>query len=153
MPLVSAGPVSNCGIIALLVATSQVISTAAASYLFLKRVHAVYHANKLVQHVFSILWLLCVGTNCVALPTALHKDAEIADTKHCFPAQSWSALLIAYNGHTFFDILVYLAITYKILSTYPFGQAGHRRWMPFYVTKTLPHISRAVLQGGQQYYL
>ncbi|KAI6101416.1 hypothetical protein EDD16DRAFT_394050 [Pisolithus croceorrhizus] len=53
--LLLTGPVSHCGAVSLGIVAFQVTSFAVASYLFLKRVHAVYFANKVVQHTFSCL--------------------------------------------------------------------------------------------------
>ncbi|KAI6099952.1 hypothetical protein EDD16DRAFT_493866 [Pisolithus croceorrhizus] len=143
-----AGPVSHCGAISLGIVAFQVTSFAAASYLFLKRVHAVYFANKVVQHTFSFLWLVSVGTSCAAFAGADHNSLEIADTKHCVRHQGWYALSIAFINPVLFDTLVYFAITYKILVTHTGGG-----WKALCSSSALPHLSRAVLQGGQQYYL
>ncbi|KAI6114678.1 hypothetical protein EV401DRAFT_132724 [Pisolithus croceorrhizus] len=65
--LLLTGPVSHCGAVSLGIVAFQVTSFAVASYLFLKRVHAVYFANKVVQHTFS----------CLSSSSAL-----VADIKH-----------------------------------------------------------------------
>ncbi|KAI6101417.1 hypothetical protein EDD16DRAFT_1525961 [Pisolithus croceorrhizus] len=144
-----AGPVSHCGAISAGIVTCQVTSSAAASYLFLKRVHAVYFANEVFQHIFSFLWLVGVGTSCAAFAGAYHNSLEIADTKHCIRHQGWSALSVAFVDPVLFDTLVYFAITYKILATHTRGGG----WKALCSGSALPHFSRAILQGGQQYYL
>ncbi|KAI6100593.1 hypothetical protein F5141DRAFT_306650 [Pisolithus sp. B1] len=143
--LLLTGPVSHCGAVSLGIVAFQVTSFAAASYLFLKRVHAVYFANKVVQHTFSFLWLVSVGTSCAAFAGADHNSLEIADTKHCIRHQGWYALSIAFINPVLFDTLVYFAITYKILVTHTGGG-----WKALCSSSALPHLSRAVLQGGQQ---
>ncbi|KAI6016522.1 hypothetical protein EDC04DRAFT_527562 [Pisolithus marmoratus] len=146
------GPVSNCRLIAIISATFQIISTAAASYLFLRRVHAVYFGNKNVQYFFSLLWITGIGTSCLLLYDAIHSYREIADTKHCVRQQDWAALHVAFAIPVVFDNLIYFAIMHKILSTHQTGQK--RGWRTFFShPKGLPHFSRAVFQGGQQYYL
>lgn len=146
-----AGSVSDCRVISIVLAIFQIISTAAASYLFLVRVHAVYHASKSVRHIFSFLWLVCVGVTFLALPDSLNDYAEIADTKHCIRARSWSPLGVAYTSPVYFDMAVYFAISHKIFSTH--GKSERKRWFSFRWTKALPRFSRAIVQGGQQYYL
>ncbi|KAI6015148.1 hypothetical protein F5J12DRAFT_890498 [Pisolithus orientalis] len=147
------GPVSNCRLIAAISAALQIISSAAASYLFLKRVHAVYFGSRSVQYFFSFLWVVGIGTSCLLLYDAVHGYSEIANTKHCIRQQDWAALPVAFGIPVLFDGLVYSAIIHKILSTHQTGQK--RGWRTFFYrsSKGLPHFSRAVFEGGQLYYL
>ena len=146
------GPVSNCTVIAVTLVILQVVTSAAASYLFLKRIHAVYYGSKVVRHIFTFLWLVGVGTSCVVVPGVLHGDhSEIADTKHCVRYSTWIDLAIAFSNPVLFDAVVYFAITYKILSTHQMEKK--ERWKGYFSSKTLPRFSRAVFMGGQQYYL
>ncbi|KAI6041483.1 hypothetical protein EDC04DRAFT_2668356 [Pisolithus marmoratus] len=146
------GPVSDCRLIAIISAIFQIISTAAASYLFLRRVHAVYFGNKNVQYFFSFLWIAGVGASFLLIYDAIHGYREIADTKHCIRQQDWAAVRAAFAIPVVFDNLVYFAIMHKILSTHQTGRG--RGWRTFFLPpKGLPHFSRAVLQGGQLYYL
>ena len=105
----------------------------------------------MVKHTFTFLWLVGVGTSCAAVSGALHGYSEIADTKHCVRTSGWAALSVLLSSPVLFDTLVYVAITYKILSTHRTSRQGY--WRDFCCGKALPHLSRAVFQGGQQYYL
>ncbi|KAI6002108.1 hypothetical protein EDD15DRAFT_1580721 [Pisolithus albus] len=146
------GPVSNCKLIAVISAAFQVISTATASYLFLRRVHAVYFGSKGVQYVFSFLWFAVVCASSSLFYDAVHGYQEIADTKHCIRQQYWAALPVAFAVPLGFDAFVYGAIMHKILSVHQKGQK--KGWRSFFCPpKGLPHFSRAVFEGGQQYYL
>ncbi|KAI6132886.1 hypothetical protein EV401DRAFT_2205049 [Pisolithus croceorrhizus] len=145
------GPVSKCTLVALILVAFQVISSAAASFLFLKRIHAVYYGGKIIRHIFSFLWIVGVGTSCAVFSSTLHDYREIANTKHCVRQEGWTALSIAFMDPVLFDTLVYFAIVYKILSAHRKGQKKDRRI--FCCGSGLPHFSRAVFQGGQQYYL
>ncbi|KAI6015149.1 hypothetical protein F5J12DRAFT_816291 [Pisolithus orientalis] len=145
------GPLSNCTLVAMFVVAFQVITSAAASFLFLKRVHAVYHGSRTIQYVFNFLWVIGVGTSCAVFFSTMHDYSEIADTKHCIRHQGWTALSIAFMDPVLFDTLVYFAIVYKILSGHRMGQKND--WRTFCCGNGLPHLSRAVFQGGQQYYL
>ncbi|KAI6128858.1 hypothetical protein EDD16DRAFT_23485 [Pisolithus croceorrhizus] len=146
------GPVSNCGLIAVISATFQIISSATASYLFLRRVHAVYFDSKNVQHAFSLLWSVGICASCLLLYDAIHNYNEIADTKHCIRQQYWAPLPVAFWIPVLFDCVVYCAIMYKILSSHRTGQK--KGWRSYFChPKELPHFSRAVFEGGQQYYL
>ncbi|KAG6330661.1 hypothetical protein ID866_8427 [Astraeus odoratus] len=148
------GPITDCRLLAIISGAFQVISYAAASYLFLKRVHTVYYMNRLVKYAFSFLWLLSIGASCAVFPGAVQDYSEIADTKHCIRAKSSSTLPVAYICAAYFDVVVYTAITWKIFATH--RQEPRQRWWKalFYRRKqALPRFSRALLQSGQQYYL
>ncbi|KAI6126828.1 hypothetical protein F5141DRAFT_358866 [Pisolithus sp. B1] len=146
------GPVTNCRLIAIISAVFQIISSAAASYLFLRRVHAVYFGSKDVQYTFSFLWIVGICASGLLLYDAIHGYHEIANTKHCIRQQYWAALPIAFGIPVSFDCLVYCAIMHKILSTHRTGQK--KGWKYYFCpSKGLPHFSRAVFEGGQQYYL
>ncbi|KAL4081271.1 hypothetical protein V8B97DRAFT_1843171, partial [Scleroderma yunnanense] len=144
------GPISNCGLVAMILVAFQVISSAASSYLFLKRAHAVYFKCKMVKHIFTFLWLVGFGTSCAAFSGPLQNSIEIANTKHCIRVQDMGPMSIAFMDPVIFDTLVYIAIMYKILATHQTGAGG---WKTLCYWTALPHVSRAVLQGGQQYYL
>ncbi|KAG6330118.1 hypothetical protein ID866_8970 [Astraeus odoratus] len=145
-------PITDCGLIATLISAFQVISSATASYLFLKRVHTVYYMNRIVKLVFSFLWLVGVGTSCAVFSGAIRDHVEIADTKHCIRVKGSSALSVAFIDPIFFDTLVYIAITWRILTTHR-REPGQSFWKAFRRREALPRLSHALLQSGQQYYL
>ncbi|KAI6005350.1 hypothetical protein EDC04DRAFT_2908032 [Pisolithus marmoratus] len=149
--LVKTGPVSHCTLVAMILVAFQVISSGAASFLFLKRVHAVYYGSKTIRYAFNFLWIVGVGTSCAVFSSTLRDWQEIANTKHCVRYQGWTALSIAFMDPVLFDTLVYFAIMYKILSAHWKGQK--KNWRTFFSGDGLPHFSRAVFEGGQQYYL
>ena len=137
-------------VVAMVLVAFQVLSSAASSYLFLKRAHAVYFQHKIVKHTFSFLWLVGVGTSCAVFSGPLHNYLEIADTEHCIRIQDVGALSIAFMDPILFDTFIYIAVMYKILTTHQMRVVG---WKALCCWTALPHFSRAVLQGGQQYYL
>ena len=145
-----AGPINDCTATAIALMALQAVSTAASSYLFLKRVHAVYYGNNIVNHFFTFLWLAGVGTSCAVFSGTLHDYNEIADTKHCLRYQHHTQLTIAYAVPVVFDSLVYFAISYKIMASNGLGEKWH--WRDLCRAKVLPRFSQAVLSGGQLYY-
>ncbi|KAG6329308.1 hypothetical protein ID866_9782 [Astraeus odoratus] len=146
------GPITNCGLLLTIAAAFQVISSTTASYLFLKRVHTIYCRNKIVTRVFSFLWLVGVGMSCAVFYGAFQDHIEIADTKHCFREKGSSVLSVAFMDPILFDTLVYIAITWKILTTHH-PEPRQSCWKTFLRGEALPRISRALLQSGQQYHL
>jgi len=117
-----AGPINNCTVTAIVLMALQAVSTAASSYLFLKRVHAVYYGNNIVNHFFTFLWVVGVGTSCAVFSGTLHDYSEIVDTKHCLRYQHHAQLTITYILPVVFDNLVYLAISYKLLTSHRLGR-------------------------------
>ncbi|KAF9233842.1 hypothetical protein BU15DRAFT_79700 [Melanogaster broomeanus] len=145
------GPITQCGVLALNLCVFWVVTSAASSYLFLKRVHAVFIHDRIVCHFFTFLWLAAFGGSLVVLPGPLHDYYEIANTKHCINHNIEDYVSIAFIGPVIFDALVFLAITYKILTFH--NPSKPRSWKEFCYGEALPRLSRAVLQGGQQYYM
>ncbi|KIJ68387.1 hypothetical protein HYDPIDRAFT_24674 [Hydnomerulius pinastri MD-312] len=145
------GPINKCGVLALILCVFWVIASAASSYLFLKRVHVVFIDNKIIRRLFTFLWLVGVGTSCLALPGPIMNYYEISDTAHCINHKIKQYVSAAFIIPVLFDALVFLAITYRIISSHHIKKP--RSWKAFCRGEALPRLSRAVLQGGQQYYL
>ena len=51
------------------------------------------------------------------------------------------------------DTLVFLAISYRIISYTAIGDSWSARVKSFFTADGLPRLSRALLQSGQQFYL
>jgi hypothetical protein len=51
------------------------------------------------------------------------------------------------------DTLVFLAISYHIISYTTIGDSWSARAKSFFTADGLPRLSKALLQGGQLYYL
>ncbi|KAF9241308.1 hypothetical protein BU15DRAFT_60935 [Melanogaster broomeanus] len=149
--LMMTGPVAQCEVLALNVIVVWVIASAASSYLFLKRVHAVFLQDRNVWLFFTFLWLTGFGTSFLSLADPLHEYYEFADTKHCISRKVEEYQSIAFIVPGLFDTLVFLAVTYKILMSHRVSTP--RSWRAFWCGEALPRLSRAVLQGGQQYYM
>ncbi|KAF9231812.1 hypothetical protein BU15DRAFT_81963 [Melanogaster broomeanus] len=149
--LMMTGPITQCGILVMVLCVFWVIAYAAGSYLFLKRVHAVFLQDRIVRHFFSFLWCAGFGASFVSLIDPLHDYYEIADTKHCISRGVPDYASAAFIVPGLFDALVFLAVTYKILVSYRVSTP--RTWKAFLRGEALPRLSRAILQGGQQYYM
>jgi hypothetical protein len=55
--------------------------------------------------------------------------------------------------HAIYDTLVFLAISFRILSYTVVGDTFEARVKSFFRGTGLPNLSRSILQGGQLYYL
>ncbi|KAF9231805.1 hypothetical protein BU15DRAFT_55708 [Melanogaster broomeanus] len=146
-----AGPVAQCEVLALNIIVVWMIASAASSYLFLKRVHAVFLQDRNVWLFFTFLWLTGFGTSFLSLADPLHEYYEFADTKHCISRRVEEYQSAAFIVPGLFDTLVFLAVTYKILMSHCVSTP--KTWRAFWCGEALPRLSRAVLQGGQQYYM
>lgn len=128
-----------------------VFASGSSSYLFLKRVHAVFFQERFVRLTFTALWVAGIGASTLVLPGPLHDYYQIANTKHCINTRIKSYVSAAFIVPVLFDALVFFAISYKILmfhrTTKPLN------WKTLCCADALPHLSRAILQGGQQYYM
>ncbi|KAN0100668.1 hypothetical protein V8E55_000652 [Tylopilus felleus] len=149
--LAKTGPVQNCGVMQLILALFWVFASGSSSYLFLKRVHAVFPQERLVRHTFTALWIVSVGASTVILPGSLHDYYQIADTKHCINVSTKSYVAAAFIVLSSFDALVHSAISYKILKFHRTKKLTGWKAV-FCKADALPHFSRAIFQGGQQYY-
>ncbi|KAF9233841.1 hypothetical protein BU15DRAFT_79699 [Melanogaster broomeanus] len=145
------GPITQCGVLVLSLCVFWVIASAANSYLFLTRVHAVFLQDRIVCHFFTFLWFAGFGTSFLSLIDPLHHYYEIADTRHCIGLKVADYLSAAFIVPGLFDALVFLAVTYKILVSH--RTSAPRTWRVFCCGEALPRLSRAILQGGQQYYM
>ncbi|KAL4077065.1 hypothetical protein V8B97DRAFT_1378990 [Scleroderma yunnanense] len=143
------GPISRCQTIQNVVSALFFISSSASDFLFLTRVRAVYYSSKLVRFAFIFLWIADVGT--IGLLFTGIRVSEIADTKHCVNNGGKEYVAAAMLVPFFFDTMVYIFITVKLLSTRNLSEKKVT-WRTF-SGKSLSRVSRAIMQGGQQYYL
>lgn len=121
-----------------------------SSFLFLRRVQAVYADNKWIRWFFSIFWL--VYTGCEIPVPFITEPITIPGTRYYQNSGIRPIIALSTFAGVLFDSSVFLAISYKIASSHslPDEQIG---WTSLVSGRSLPRLSRAVLQGGQQYYL
>lgn len=113
-----------------------VFASGSSSYLFLKRVHAVFFPDRLVRHAFTVLWVAGVGVSMLVLPGPLHDYYEIADTKHCTNVKIKSYVSAAFIVPVLFDALVFFAISYELLTFHRTPKRSH--WKAFCCAEALP---------------
>lgn len=119
------------------------------SFLFLRRVQAVYAGNHFVWWIFGFLWFGIIAAD-VMLFLGTH-SRHIPGTYYCMLYGVKQYVSATSFIPAAFDTLVFFAISYKIAfrSINTIGSD----WSKLFSGNTLPAFSRAVLQGGQQYYL
>lgn len=109
-----------------------------------------YHNNKRVCFAFIFLWVVDVGV--LSLVFVGFHASEIADTKHCMNEGEQKWVAAAMLMPLFFDTMVYIFITIRLLSTRNRNEKKVT-WKTVFSGKYLPRVSEAVMRGGQQYYL
>lgn len=170
----SALPLPDCQAITIGVACSSMVATGTSSFLFLLRVQAVYSHSKLVKYAFCVLWLVQIGVS-VLLPLGVsdfltlnpfipiwEKLSDFAltqasagplyDTGYCINTGVKKFVIAAAFMPPFFDTLVFGFISYHLVTKHV-NRSDHFHWRTFFSGKALPRLSKALLQGGQQYYL
>lgn len=105
--------------------------------------------NSWIWWFFSILWLAHIA--CEASFFIGMAPRDIPGTLRFQDNGAKPSLTASMYGIVAFDTCVFLAISYRMGTTYTADE--HNRWDTIVSGKALPRLSRAILQGGQQYYL
>ncbi|KAF9441136.1 hypothetical protein P691DRAFT_637392, partial [Macrolepiota fuliginosa MF-IS2] len=145
-------PIADCHAAQIAVEMFCLPSMACASFLFLRRLEAVYadSRTRIVQWVFRILWFV-TSANIITGVVGV-KMKHIEGTSYCVMYKVKGYVVLNQLLPVVFDTLVFLAISYKIISSRS-ALDPKINWRTIVTGKTLPRLSRALLQGGQQYYI
>lgn len=146
MAFLLAGLVQNCHVMQMIICTFWVLASGSSPYLFLKHVHAIFPQERLTHHAFTVLWMAGVGTSVLVFPGTLNDYQQIANTKHCTNVKVKSYVSAAFIAPVVFDSFVFFAITHKILVSH--RNKKPKNWKTCVCAESLPHVSRAILQGG-----
>lgn len=123
------------------------LATSTSSFLFLRRVHAVFNGHsQLVVRVFSFFWVILVGLT-FALP--LLGISIQASTNNCVTPLVKRYIMANSVVLFLYDSAVFLAISYRI----SWGQSMDRDKSTYWTLSELSWVSKAILHGGQRYYL
>lgn len=144
-------PANDFYVTAISSAILSMLSMITSSYLFLQRVQAVYADTRWVRWLFFVLWVMAVASDAV-IPLGIHPESIRGTHYQSTNIPRYDALSVF--TLLFFDTSVLIAISYKLASRHrSVPTTGRVPWCGFISGKSLPHLSRAVLRGGQQYYL
>ncbi|KAJ7595260.1 hypothetical protein C8J56DRAFT_921952, partial [Mycena floridula] len=147
-----AAPVPNCDHLMIVIGITLALSTSTTSFLFFLRVTAVWFHHKFVYGLFLVLWLCVLGTS-IAIPIGI-RGAHLGPTQQCINTAVPSAYLEASPIMIFInDTMIFLAITYRIISHMVFEETMTARINAFFRGKHISRLGRLLLQGGQHYYL
>lgn len=143
-------PLDNCNPMFIAIGCCSIFSILSSSFLFLRRVQAVWAGNQWVISISTVLWVLDWGSE-VVVPTGV-RAAHIPNTRYCIDSRLKPYVLLGGIFPVVFDTFVFLAISYKIIIMHSTLDV-RISWNTLVSGKALPRLSRAILKGGQQYYL
>ncbi|KAJ6466044.1 hypothetical protein C8R47DRAFT_1056657 [Mycena vitilis] len=144
-------PVKDCNALQLGIGITMLLSQASTAMLFLLRVIGVWYPSKIVSAVFIFLWLLLVGAD-ITVPVGI-RAAHIGTTLQCMsttvPENTESVAIMGLIN----DTAIFFAVNYRILAHMVVAKSLKARIDVFLGGGQLPRLSRALIQGGQHFYL
>ncbi|KAJ3556955.1 hypothetical protein NP233_g11857 [Leucocoprinus birnbaumii] len=148
--LVETHPISNCVAMSSAMGTMCLLAMGCTSFLFLRRLHAVYSQQRLVRWFFTFLWIVITA---MTVTVVIGVDAgHIEGTGYCMMYQIHSYTAVSEFLPAVFDTLVFFAISSKLIADQQFPEITSAGWSSFF-SGDLRGISRPLLRGGQQYYM
>ena len=151
MPAVYVGTVTrteDCYAFLKIGAAANTISVALSSLLMYFRIHAVYCHSPLVKTGFAVMWLGVVGAS---IPESVYAQGTLI-AGQCVPTgiQSYGASGLA--ASTIFDGLVFVGVSYRLLTFHSLSQSWLDRLKDFFLGNGLHKTSKILLQNGQLYF-
>ncbi|KAJ6493077.1 hypothetical protein C8R45DRAFT_988872, partial [Mycena sanguinolenta] len=143
-------PVQNCSALALAYDIFVVLSQTTTAMLFFLRVTAVWHPNKVVFVVFSILWIGVLGAG-ISIPVGV-RAAHVGPTLQCIDTIVPAYTVIIAIMPLIYDTAIFLAITYRILAHTIVADSLIARLRVFFGGVGLSTVSQALLRSGQHFY-
>ncbi|KIK66871.1 hypothetical protein GYMLUDRAFT_69910 [Collybiopsis luxurians FD-317 M1] len=141
-------PVSNCKLADIILDCFFPIGTAGSCFLFFLRARATFIAQKYMVAFFAFLWVSVLASS-ITVPFAT-SSVNIGNTPYCvvisYKSFATSSIIVA----TVHDTLIFLAISYKLMS---YGFAKHYSLRERILGTNLPAFSKGMLRNGQKYYL
>ncbi|KAJ3551972.1 hypothetical protein NM688_g4405 [Phlebia brevispora] len=145
------GYVDNCNHLLIVVGVIGAIAVPANSFLMYLRVRAVYNHSMVIKTIFGICWLGVLGGSLTA-PFSL-KGAHIGTTKRCIDSSIKAYGAAGLLAAAINDTLIFLAITYHLLTSHLTTDAWSDRLRSFVRGEGLHRMPKLLLQTGQLYYM
>lgn len=121
------------------------------SLLFFLRLRAVFLNNRIVVGIFAFLWLSTVAGS-ITVPLAV-RGGHIGNTNRCINVEVKAFSSAAPVTNTVNSTLVFIAVSLRLLSANSLRDQNQSRMRSFVKAESGSRISRALLQGGQLYYV
>ena len=116
------------------------------SFLFLRRLHAVYHEWRKVCWIYSFAWF-CISCLTVTVPIGVDIQ-HIGGTEYCIVFQIHSYTAVSEFLPVVFDTLVFSAVSCKLIL-----DRDLRNNRNLSVSGHIHVVAQVLLRGGQQYYM
>ncbi|KAJ8495114.1 hypothetical protein ONZ45_g13000 [Pleurotus djamor] len=145
------GSVPNCQALQIALGVCNVFSQTFTSLLFLLRVLAVWNRNKYMKVMYTLLWLTVIACS-ITVPVGI-SGAHIGPTQHCINTRAEEYTESTGIIGLINDSLVFFGIAYRIMTYSVIEDNLGARTKTFFGGGSLSNLSRALLQGGQTYYL
>ncbi|KAH8087791.1 hypothetical protein BXZ70DRAFT_955161 [Cristinia sonorae] len=142
--------VSNCESLVKSIGAFACIHIATNSLLFLFRIYAIFSGERYILAFFTFLWVAAVACSITA-PFSLH-GVHIGTTEYCIFDRVKPYGSAGIVGSAVNDTLVFIAISLKLMSATP-AKSTSERFRRFFRGEGMGDLTRAVVHGGQQYYL
>ncbi|KAJ3567747.1 hypothetical protein NP233_g6161 [Leucocoprinus birnbaumii] len=136
-------PIPNCRAMEVGMGAVCILTLVSTSFLFLKRLHAVFHDERKVRWLFSFLWLgASIAT--ILLPMGIVAK-HIDGTGYCAVEEIHSYAAITEFLLAAFDIAVFFAISYRLICSHvevKFSDVS--TWKAFFTGNLPPTLSGLV---------
>ncbi|KIK53034.1 hypothetical protein GYMLUDRAFT_132844, partial [Collybiopsis luxurians FD-317 M1] len=142
-------PIGNCKIASIAIDSLYPIGVPGSCLLFFFRVRAVYHGHRNAIVFFAFLWVAVLGT-CLVVPFGLVVNGNLKPTQYCISTSIKPFLGAAVIVPTVHDTVVFLAVSYKLMSHSLTEPRGLQERI---LGNNLPRFSRAMFRDSQKYYL
>jgi len=143
-------PMPNCTALEYAITSCWAFGVSSSSFLFLRRVQALYAESRIVIYSFWGLYIANVAVS-ILVPIG-SRSAPIATTGYCVNESIQHYVAAVAFMSLAFDTSVFSFVSYKIATEH--GKPGRRVTLRTLITgEAFPRLSKAILQGGQQYYL
>ncbi|KZP07839.1 hypothetical protein FIBSPDRAFT_703963, partial [Athelia psychrophila] len=144
-------PVAHCQALEYIICSFYEISLPATSLLFFFRVKAVYANGRVITFFFGTLWFAVLGLS-ILLMLAVQSD-HIPNTQRCTEVVVREFVSVPTIIAAIYDTLVFIAISAQIVAHNLNGDTWAARMHSFVHGDGLYSLSRALLRGGQLYYI
>jgi hypothetical protein len=133
------------------VSVCLVVALPSSSALFFFRVKGVYCNNRIITVIFGFLLFSLLGFSCVIIPAI--KATHIGTTQRCMVTSvaPYASAPIVLNA--VIDTVIFIAISIRLASFLSVDHSFSVLMKSFWLGDGLPSLSKALLRGGQLYYL
>lgn len=143
-------PLPNCAVLKWVEGVFFEIAVPATSLLFFFRVKAVYNNSHTVIAFFGLLWLSIAGLSILIMLGITGN--RIPYTRRCTEGLAHTYTTVPIIMTAINDTLIFLAITYRLLSSSMVDTTWRAQTKSFFTGSGLHKLSKALLQSGQAYY-